>query len=132
MHFSLGSKVYREVVGIQMESDPCRQLFRFIDEFAAVNNDCKFEGSYKEIYPPELELKKENSGVTEGSFLDHVIKIEGNRFSINLFDKRDAFPFSIVRMPSLCSNILSKVFYATNGSEILRIVGVTTIMVIIF
>ena len=37
-------------------------------------------------------------------------------------DKRDSFPFSIVKMPYLCSNILWKIFYASIGAEILRIV----------
>lgn len=52
------------------------------------------------------------------------INIEGNKFSINLFDKRNVFPFSIVRMPHLTSNILYNtfyMFYAAFGAEILRI-----------
>ena len=52
------------------------------------------------------------------------INIEGSKFSINLFDKRNIFPFSIVRMPHLTSNILYNtfyMFYAAFGAEILRI-----------
>ena len=43
------------------------------------------------------------------------------KFNTCLFDKKDAFPLSIVRMPYLCSNMPSKIFYASVGSEILRL-----------
>ena len=42
-----------------------------------------------------------------------------------LYDKRDHFPFSIVRMPYITSNMPSKIFYSSLGAEILRI-GRTT------
>ena len=38
-----------------------------------------------------------------------------------LFDKRDDFPFFIVRMPDLSGNIPSHVFYGSVMSEFLRI-----------
>ena len=78
-----------------------------------------------EIYPPELELKKENTLNTSASFLDIEICIENNKFKYKHYDKRDDFPFSIVRMPFLNSNMPSKIFYASLGSEILRL-GRTT------
>ena len=43
------------------------------------------------------------------------------QFSMCLFDKRDSFPFSIVRMPFRKSNIPTNTFYSTVGSEVLRI-----------
>ena len=46
-------------------------------------------------------------------------------FSMNLFDKRDAFTFSIVRMPHISSNIPCKMFYAAYWAKILRITRVT-------
>ena len=33
-------------------------IFRFIDDLTAVNNCGKFERSFHNIYPPELELKR--------------------------------------------------------------------------
>ena len=47
--------------------------------------------------------------------------VSNNIFVYKLFDKRDAFPFSIVRMPFLSSNIPYNIFYNTILSEILRI-----------
>ena len=61
----------------------------FIDDLTAINDGGEFERSSKQIYPPEPELKKENVGCSEGSFLDLAIKIE---------HKKDDFSFSICRM----------------------------------
>ena len=152
--FTLGNLLFKQVIGIPMGSDPApfmanlflyfyenkwlMQLkkkdlvsarkfgntFRFIDDLCAINDGGLFEKHFREIYPPELELKKEH-GDDRATFLDLDIQIAEKEFSTCLFDKRDAFPFSIVRMPYRKSNIPTNMFYATLGSEILRI-GRTT------
>ena len=38
-----------------------------------------------------------------------------------LYDKRDDFSFSTVRMPHMCSNIPKCIFYSALGGEYLRI-----------
>ena len=45
-----------------------------------------------------------------------------------LFDKRDNFPFSIVRMPDLSGNIPSHIFYGSIMSEFLRIARATLLL----
>ena len=94
--------------------------FRFIDDLNAMNDNGLFEKYYKDIYPPELELKKEH-GDDNASFLDLDIALVDQQFNVKLFDKRDAFPFHIVRMPYRDSNIPSQIFYSSFGAEILRI-----------
>ena len=94
--------------------------FRFIDDLCAINDGGLFERYHHEIYPPELELKKEHGG-ERVSFLDLDIKKVNKKFEVCLYDKRDSFPFSIVRMPFRRSNIPTNIFYSTVGSEILRI-----------
>ena len=153
--FKFGSKIFQQVIGIPMGSDPTpfmanlflfyyedkwirktkkknlilarkfSNVFRFIDDLAALNDGGEFEKICHEIYPPELQLKRENVLSTEASFLDLDIKVQGNKFSLGLYDKRDSFPFSIVRMPYSSSNMPSKIFYSSIGAEILRI-GRTT------
>ena len=49
-----------------------------------------------------------------------MITIEEKNSWTNFFDKRDSFPFSIVRMPYLDSNIPSKSSYSAFGAEILK------------
>ena len=46
---------------------------------------------------------------------------ESNNFSLGLYEKRSAFPFSIVRMPYLCNDTFSKGFFASLGSELIII-----------
>ena len=153
--FSLGGKLFRQIIGIPMGSDPApymanlflyyyenkwarelkksnlykarklTNIFRFIDDLIAINDGGEFERNFKEIYPPELELNLENSG-DHASFLDLDITLQNNKFVFGLFDKRDGFPFSIVRMPYASSNIPRKIFYSAIGAEILRITRTTS------
>ena len=62
----------------------------------------QFDISNKDIYPPELKLKREHH-VEYATFLDLDISIEDGQFSYKLYDKRDAFLFCIARMLHLSS-----------------------------
>ena len=152
--FSFGDMIFRQVIGIPMGSDPApfmanfflysyerkyiqnlrkadvakarlfRNTFRFIDDLLTINDNGEFEKCYRDIYPTELELKKEHSG-RQVSFLDLKIELNDRSFQTSLFDKRDDFPFSIVRMPYKESNIPSRIFYSSIGAELLRIARTT-------
>ena len=91
---------------------------RFIDDLRTKSNDGEFSSSCKYIYPKQLELKREHEG-QHATFLDLDITIEDNLFVFKLFDKRDKFPFFIVRMPFFWSNIPSSIFYGSIFSEFL-------------
>ena len=93
---------------------------RFIDDLCAINDGDEFGKCYKDIYPEELELKVEHHG-QHASFLSLDINIIDNQFVYKPFDKRDAFPFLIVRMPHLESNIPKNIFYSALVGEVLRI-----------
>ena len=101
-----------------------RYATRFIDDECNLNDGGEFGRSYRDIYPPELELKCEHQG-THATFLDLDITIEDGTYVYKLFDKRDDFPFFIVRMPDLSGNIPSHVFYGSVMSEFLRIARCT-------
>ena len=148
--FTLEDRIFRQIIGIPMGSDPApfmanlflyhyeakyvketkskdiftarkfRHTFRFIDDLLAINDDGEFENCFTDIYPKELELKKEHGG-DNVSFLDLNISIKGRSFETSLYEKRDSFPFSIVRMPYKSSNMPSKIFYSTIGAEVLRL-----------
>ena len=100
--------------------------FRFIDDLLSLNDGSTFEKHYKDIYPTELELKKENNNNSCASFLDLYIYIENGEFHTRLFDKRDNFGFDIVRMPFYYSNVPSKMFYGRIGQEFFRISRATS------
>ena len=81
-------------------------MFRFIDDLAVINDCAEGEKVYHETYPPELELTRENRSDTKAFFLDLDIKFLDKKHSLSLYDKRESFPFSIVRMQYLRSNSL--------------------------
>jgi hypothetical protein len=149
--FKVGGLLFRQTIGIPMGSDPAPFLanlflyvyesewlqdlkktdpirarrfvnvFRYIDDLISINDRDEFLNSYLSIYPPQMKLTKENSSHKEATFLDMGIEINNGTISTKLYDKRDAFGFSIVRMPYASSNVPSKMFYATICAEILRI-----------
>ena len=94
---------------------------RFIDDIGTFNDVVVFNHVYKDIYPRELQLKDEHSG-THVTFLnlDITVKDDGV-FIYKLFDKRNAFPFFIVRIPYIDSNISKLIFYYGLVTEFLRI-----------
>ena len=149
-YFTIGNLVFKQDIGIPMGIDPApfwanlilyfyeskfvQSLIsagsdrafryhgtnRFIDDLIAINDNNDFGNSYINIYPPQLELKLEHSGI-HATFLDLDITIKDGIFVYKLFDKRDKFPFHIVRMPNASSNIPTVIFYGSIFSEFLRI-----------
>ena len=101
-----------------------KHCFRFIDDACTINDSDEFEKSHPSIYPDELQLKCEFKG-DHATFLELDITIKDGIFIYKLFDKRDAFPFSIVRMPVLSANLPEHVFYGAISSEFLRIARAT-------
>ena len=91
-----------------------------------LNDGSTFEKYYKDIYPKELELKKENISNSCASFFDLYIYIENGEFHIRLFDKQGKFGFDIARMPFYCSNVPRKIFYRSIGAEFPRISRATS------
>ena len=155
--FTVGNFVMRQAIGIPMGIDPApfwanlylytyekdfisektvedkvrarhfHSCKRFIDDLTAINDGGEFGRSISEIYPDELELKAEHSG-NHATFLNLDISIIDGRFIYKLFDKRDEFPFFIVRMPHMDSNIPRSIFYSALVGEFLRI-GRSTLLV---
>jgi len=156
-YFTVGNRICRQIIGIPMGSDPApffanfflayyecnyikelrkkdpaearkyRNICRFIDDLVAPNDNNAFLHSYLEIYPPELQLNKENSSDDAATYLDLDVEIIDNKFVTKLYDKRDSYNFEIVRLPHKCSNIPSNMFYNTLGAEILRVGRATSI-----
>ena len=60
--------------------------------------------------------------------MQQPFKMTHNLFVYKLFDKRDAFPFSIVRMPYVSSNIPESIFYSAMVGEFLRIARSTLLL----
>jgi hypothetical protein len=156
-YFRVGNAIFRQKIGIPMGSDPApffANLFlffyeskwvkhnahhnyrkakgvfntvRYIDDLNTLNDDLQFSNYISEIYPPELILNKENSSPLQATYLDLEITVDNNKYVYKLYDKRNAYPFSIVRFPFICSNIPKRMFYSTIQAEIIRIARATSV-----
>jgi len=72
-----------------------------------------------EIYPPELSLTSDEATV-QANYLDLSIEIRNGKIHTSLFDKRDAFGFTIVNFPNLSGNIPEKQSYGVFVSQLIR------------
>ena len=90
----------------------------FIDDFGTLNDGGVLNDVHRDIYPPELQLKVEHSGMFT-TFLNLDIIIKNGVLIYNLFYMLDVFPFFIVRMPYIDSNIPKSKFYSALVSEFL-------------
>ena len=150
IYIQVGNKIFKQTIGIPMGTD-CAPLlanlflfyyeykfikeklkqnnqlaktfshtFRYIDDLLTINNP-KFEEEIKNIYPPQLELKKTTETNSRLSYLDLELNIVDGRFTTAVFDKRDGFNFHIVNFPHMDSNIPSKPAYGIYISQLVRI-----------
>ena len=87
---------------------PFTNTFCFINDLCAINDHLEFDRNFKNIYPSGIKLKKKGISTSQASFLNLSIMIENKKCKTKLYDKRDAFPFCVVRMPQLDSNIPSQ------------------------
>ena len=153
-YFEFGNVVFRQSIGIPMGIDPApfwanlylykyecdhitllmrsdkrralkyQNASRFIDDQCNLNDGGEFGRSFHLIYPSDLHLKCEHYG-THATFLELDITIIDGLFIYKLYDKRDDFPFHIIRMPDKNGNIPLHVFYGSIMSEFLRIARAT-------
>ena len=124
--FKMGSKIYRQRIGIPMGVDPAPQMAnlylhhyestfmekltkndygkamkfnktsRFIDDLGTLNNDGLLKEEAKNIYPKELILNLENQDKKHATFLDIEIDVVDKQFDTKTYDKPEAFKFKII------------------------------------
>ena len=82
------------------------------------NNDQLMDDVMTKIYPKELSLTSDDA-VLHTHYLDYL-EIRDGKIHSKLFDKRDAFSFSIVNYPDLSGNIPAKQSYGVFASQLIR------------
>ena len=85
--------------------------FRFIDDLRTVTDGTNLKEVSRKFILQNWSLRRKI--ILTQKFLFKVSVLRNDRLSISLYDKRDYFPFSIIGMPYLCSNIPCKIFYTT-------------------
>jgi hypothetical protein len=99
--------------------DKFKCCFRYIDDLLCINNDQLMDQVMSEIYPKELALTTDEA-VQHAEYLDLDLEIRNGKIHSKLFDKRDAFGFSIVNFPDLSGNIPAKHSYGVFASQLIR------------
>ena len=94
-------------------------MCRYIDDLLVINTQ-DFLTIAKDIYPPELELKQTNLGPSEAVFLDIKLIILNARLGLNIYDKTDDFPFHVVKVGSVNSNVHSNIGYNMFYTQTIR------------
>ena len=94
-------------------------LNRYRDDCSALNID-RFREIARDIYPPSLELSQENEDLRQATVLDMQVSIDRGNFITKVYNKTDSFPFDVISMPFLESNICEKICYKVFYSQILR------------
>ena len=127
-YFTLGSMCFRQLIELPMGSYPtlfmaklflyyCEKkcllltkkrdlrnartfsnIFRFIDDLYTFN-DNKFENNYKDIYPDDIEIQKENENPCIAWILDLLAEVRDRKFTIELFNETDTFPIISIACP---------------------------------
>ena len=145
MFVKFGGCLFRQVIGIPMgtnctpllgdrflysyESEVLDSLVRsghrefarsfnlsYMDDLIVFNNE-----KFKDIYPSELNVEKDNRLDDQANYLDLTFIIGNNiRLYTKLYDKRDDFNFHIVNFPFLSSNIPSGPSYDVYISQLIR------------
>ena len=100
----LFKKVFNE-----SKKDWIKQFFnnisRFIDDLLAINNNGLLNNYAQEIYPSEMVLEQQNPTPNECTFLDLWLWIVESEVCLSMYDKRDDFPFPIVKFTNASSNV---------------------------
>ena len=92
---------------------------RYLDDLMCINNDQLMDTVMTEIYPEELVLTSDGA-VSQCHYLDLDLEIRNGKIHSKLYDKRDAFGFSIVNYPYLSGNIPTKESYGVFVSQLIR------------
>jgi hypothetical protein len=103
------------------------ELARRLRHFCRYRDDCSvcnysgFSNVTGDIYPPSLSLTQENDSDQAADVLDMSVVIdEGNSFITKVYCKTDTFPFDVISLPFLDSNINVKLCYLVFYGQILR------------
>ena len=74
----------------------------------------------QDIYPATLKLEKVNQNLHKANVLDLKIKIKNNKATIQTYDKRRDYNFSIINYPHINSNVPIFMCYNIYKGQVLR------------
>ncbi len=100
------------------ESKLLNYMTRFIDDLFSVNAPTFME-LCKQIYPASLPLERTNNEPETCDYLDFTAKLANGRLELSLYDKTKAFPFGVIKITDVTSNIHSRIAYNNFYSQLI-------------
>ena len=102
-----------------MHCDKLKIFRRYRDDCTSINID-DFLTIASEIYPPSLTLTQENELPDKVNVLDMVAEVINGRIVTKVYCKTDDFPFDVISLPFLDSNLDSKICYRVFYGQVVR------------
>ncbi len=105
--------------GLLDEVARLRFFRRYRDDCTSLNID-NFLDIARDIYPPSLTLTQENEQTDRANVLDMVFSIQDSKINTGVYCKTDAFPFQVISLPFLESNLDGKLCYRVFYGQVIR------------
>ena len=84
----------------------------------------------REMYPPSLSLTQENDDPSKANVLDTEVNISERTCITKIYCKTDYFPFNVISLPFLESNIDGDLCHRVFYSQIIRFERLSNHMII--
>ena len=110
------SKIKNHLVS---EADKLKFFRRYRDDCTSLNIN-NFLEIASEIYPPSLTLTQENDQPNKVNVLDMVAEIQEGKIISKVYCKTDYFPFNVISLPFLQSNLDNRVCYNVFYGQVIR------------
>jgi hypothetical protein len=105
--------------GFVEDANKLKLFRRYRDDCTSINID-NFLAISAEIYPPSLTLTQENDQPNKVNVLDMVAEIQEGRIVTKVYCKTDYFPFQVISLPYLESNLDNKICYRVFYGQVVR------------
>ena len=105
--------------GARIEAERLEFFRRYRDDCTSLNIR-NFMAISTEIYPPSLTLTQENDDLERADVIDMEVRIQDGGISSRVYCKTDAFPFDVISLPFLESNLDGKICYKVFYGQVLR------------
>ena len=112
--------------GLVEEAVRLKYFRRYRDDCISLNID-NFLTVASEIYPPSLTLTQENSLPDKVNVLDMVAEIKEGKIFTKVYCKTDHFPFEVISLPFLESNLDTNICYNVFYGQIVRFQRLTSL-----
>ena len=105
--------------GLLDEANALKYFKRYRDDCTTLNC-ANFIDIAGDIYPPSLSLTQENDNLNKANVLDMEVNISERSCITKVYCKTDHFPFSVISLPFLESNIDGDLCHGVFYSQIIR------------